>query len=171
MAVSVEVATEAERSLIAGLVQFYVYDFSELGPTPSFDYRFTDQGRFPPMPSIDSYWIEPGAYPLVIRVDGAPAGFAMINQHSHQGGRVERNMGEFFVARLHRRAGVATAALRQILQRYPGRWEVAVVERNVAAKAFWPKAVAAAPNVSQLARVEGDGRLWRGPIWTFLAAA
>ena len=38
-------------------------------------------------------------------------------------------------------------AVRQILAAYPGRWETAVVERNLAAEAFWPKAIAAAPNV------------------------
>jgi hypothetical protein len=45
-----------------------------------------------------------------------------------------------------------------------------VVERNTAAKAFWPRAIAAAPNVTDLVRLEGDGEHWRGPIWTFQAA-
>ena len=77
-------------------------------------------------------------------------------------------MGEFFVVRQHRRHGVATEAVQQVLSLYRGRWEVAVAERNVAAKAFWPKAIASAPNVSGIQRLEGDGVLWRGPIWTFL---
>lgn len=97
-------------------------------------------------------------------------GFALLNTRSHRGGTIERNMGEFFIARKHRRRGLATEAVRQILMTYPGRWEVAVVERNLAAKAFWPKAIAAAPNVSELIRLEGDGEHWRGPIWSFFAA-
>jgi predicted acetyltransferase len=82
---------------------------------------------------------------------------------------VERNMGEFFVLRKYRRRGVASEAVRQVLAAYPGRWEVAVVARNAAAQSFWPRAIAAAPNVSELERREGDGEHWRGPIWTFLA--
>lgn len=61
-------------------------------------------------------------------------------------------------------------AVRQILAAYPGRWETAVVERELAAKAFWPKAIAAAPNVSEIVRHEGDGARWTGPIWSFLAS-
>ena len=41
--------------------------------------------------------------------------------------------------------------------------------RNAAAKAFWPRAIAAVPGVWDLERAEGDGVHWRGPIWTFHA--
>lgn len=167
--VSVTLATEAERPLIMGLLQFYFYDFSEMEPEGSENLEINEQGSFD-LGSLDGPWSEDGFYPLVIRLGGKPAGFALINTHSHQGGTVERNMGEFFVVRKHRRAGVAQEAVRQCLALYPGRWEVAVVERNVAAKAFWPRAIAAAANVSQLTRIEGDGDHWTGPIWTFLAA-
>ena len=97
------------------------------------------------------------------------AGFALINTLSHHGESIEHNMAEFFVARKHRRRGVATEAVRQILSRYPGYWEVAVAERNLAAKSFWPFAIAVAPNVNCLVRLEGDGEHWRGPIWSFRA--
>ena len=64
-------------------------------------------------------------------------------------------------------ARLATQAVRQILAQYPGHWEIAVAERNVAAKAFWPRAIGTAPNVSQLVQFRGDGEHWRGPIWSF----
>ena len=44
-----------------------------------------------------------------------------------------------------------------------------MAERNVVAKAFWPRAIAAAPTVSRLVRLEGDGKPWIGPIWSFKA--
>jgi predicted acetyltransferase len=137
--VRVSPATAEERPLLERLAQFYIYDFSEL---------------------------DPDRHPLLIRVGDKIAGFALINTHSHRGGRVERNMAEFFVARKFRRRGVAREAVRQILALYPGRWEVAAAERNATAKAFWPGAIAAA-GVSGLTRVEGDGAHWRGPIWIF----
>ena len=168
---SVRVADAAGRSLIEGLSQFYIYDFSEMERAQSEAFEFNARGGFDPLPGLDDYWRLEGFHPLVIRVGGRPAGFALINTHSHRGGAVERNMGEFFVARKHRRRGVAKQAVRQILVRYPGRWEVGVAERNTAAKAFWPQAIAAAPNVSDLVRLDGDGEHWRGPIWSFRAAA
>jgi predicted acetyltransferase len=169
-AVSVRLAGGAERPLIEGLTQFYVYDFSEMEPIGTGDIEFDDRGGYSPFPGLDGYWRIKGFHPLLIRVDERLAGFALINTRSHRGGTVERNMAEFFVARKYRRHGVATEAVRQLLALFPGRWEVAVVERNAAAKAFWPRAIAAAPNVSQVVRLEGDGEHWRGPIWSFRAA-
>jgi predicted acetyltransferase len=168
-AVSVRPAGASERPLIEGLAQFYIYDFSEMEPADSDGFEFDGRGGFGPLPDMDDYWRAEGWRALVIRVGERPAGFALINNRSHRGGGVEHNMGEFWVARKHRRRGVAAEAVRQVLAQYPGRWEVAVVERNMAAKAFWPRAIAAAPNVAELVRLEGDGEHWRGPIWSFLA--
>ena len=163
-------ADVSDRPLIEGLSQFYIYDFSEMEPPGSENLEFDARGGFGPLPGLDDYWTQTDAYPLLIQVDDRPAGFALINGRSHlTGGPVERNMGEFFVARKHRRRGVAREAVRQVLALCPGRWEIAVAERNVAAKAFWPQAIAAAPNVSDIVRHQGDGEHWRGPIWSFLA--
>jgi predicted acetyltransferase len=157
--------------LIEGLSQFYVYDFSEMEPEGSDRLEFDARGQFKVLLELDDYWrARPGFHALVICVGEQPVGFALINTLSHRGGSVERNMSEFFVARKYRRRGVAREAVRQVLALYPGHWEVAVVERNAAAKAFWPRAIAAAANVSDVVQHEGDGKQWRGPIWSFRAA-
>jgi predicted acetyltransferase len=168
--VRVRLARRSEKALIQGLSQFYIYDFSELEPAGSTEFEFDGRGRFLPLPYLDDHWSRDGSFPLLIQFDERPVGFALINTVSHRGGTVERNMGEFFVARKHRRRGIAMEAVRQALSQYPGRWEVAVAERNLAAKAFWPRAIAAAPNVSDIVRLEGDAEHWRGPIWSFRAA-
>jgi predicted acetyltransferase len=165
--VSVRSAGGCERPLIENLSQFYIYDFSEMETAGSDQMEFNDQGGYPPLPDIDLYWRIEGFRPLLIHVRQRLAGFTLINTRSHRGGMVEHNMAEFFVARKHRRCGVATEALRQILALYPGRWEIAVAERNAAAMAFWPHAITAAPNICRLVRFEGDGEHWRGPIWSF----
>ena len=167
--VTLQLAELSDKPLIEGLMQFYIYDFSEMEPDGSHDLDFPPDGRFNPYPYLPDYWVEAGRVPLIIRVDGKPAGFALINRFSHFGGEIERNMGEFFVARKFRRDGIAREALRQVLAAYPGRWEVAVAARNHRALAFWPKAIAAAPNASDLVRREGDGEHWIGPIWCFSA--
>ena len=169
-AVSVELAPQSARELLAGLMHFYAYDFSELEPEGSDNLDFDERGLMAPNPRLDSYWTEPGRRPLLIRVGGKPAGFALLNLVSHLGASLDHNMGEFFVARKHRRRGVATLALAQILGLYPGRWEVAVLWRNKGALAFWPRAIAAAPGVSDIVEHRDDVRDWDGPVWTFTAA-
>ena len=170
--VTVDVALPQEQRLIEGLLQFYFYDFSEMEPEGSENMDFDSEGGFYGVsPDLHDFWRVAGRVPLIIRRAGKPVGFALLNQFSHRDdGFVERNMAEFFVARKFRRRGLAGEALRQILKAYPGRWEVAVVARNAGALAFWPRAIAAAPNVSDLVRHEGDGEHWRGPIWSFLAS-
>ncbi|MCC6920479.1 MAG: GNAT family N-acetyltransferase [Alphaproteobacteria bacterium] len=166
--VAVSPAAPHERPLVEGLFQFYAYDFSEFAAPDSPDFDFDASGRFAPYAYLDSYWREEGRVPLLIRIDGRLAGFALLNRHSHRGGAIERNMAEFFVARRFRRRGVAQEALRRILADFPGAWEIAVSERNTGALAFWPRAIAAA-GIAGVARVEGDGTQWRGPIYCFRA--
>ncbi len=168
--VSVELASDSDRILIESLSQFYIYDFSEVEPSGSYEFEFDEQGGYSPLRGIDRYWRIEGFRALLIRVNNRLAGFALVDIRSRRGGRVEHNMAEFFVARKHRRRGVGSEAVRQILVRYPGLWEIAVVERNFAARAFWPRAIGAAPNVSGLVQADGDSEYWRGPIWTFRSA-
>jgi predicted acetyltransferase len=169
--VTVTLASGSERRVIDSLSQFYLYDFSEMEPKGSSNLEFDDQGGYPSLPNLDSYWRVEGFLPLLIRLEQVLVGFALINTHSHYGGTVEHNMGEFFVARKYRCRGVATEAVRQIFVQYPGYWEIAVAARNQRALAFWAHTLAKAPNLSQLVLHEGDCAHWRGPIWTFRTLA
>lgn len=167
----VRAASAAERPLIEGLFQLYAYDWSEMEPLDSSAFEVDAQGHFPSDPHLVAYWRDKGRWPLLIEIGGRTAGFALLNTHSHRdGGVIERNMGEFFVLRKHRRQGAALAAFHQILAMHPGQWEVAVAQRNVAARAFWERAIQTADNVSDLHTHEGDGQHWRGPIWSFRVA-
>ena len=134
---NVRLVSGFERPSIERLLQFYIYDFSELETPDSDDLEFDDQDSYAPFPGLESYWCVDGFRPLLIRVKERLAGFVLINTRSHRSGRVDYNVAEFFVARKYRRCGVATEAVCQVLAQYPGHWEIAVAERNVAARAFW----------------------------------
>lgn len=167
--ISISVVSLAEKPLLAGMVQFYLYDFSEMEPDGPDALVFDEAGGFGPMPYFDDYWTDDDRHPLLIRQGEVPVGFALLNTHSHRGGNVERNMGEFFIARKYRRRGIATATVAKLFALYPGEWEVAVTHYNQTAQIFWLKAIAASPNVSGLTRHEGDGVHWTGSIWSFRA--
>jgi predicted acetyltransferase len=166
--IEVTLAAKAERALIEGLLQFYVYDFSEMQPAGSEAFEPGANGLFPAYVPLESYWREPERIPLIIRRGGRPVGFALIDAATHSGLPADRNMAEFFVMRKHRRGGVASAAARDIFTRYPGSWELAILERNTGARAFWPAAVAATPGVRDLITLVGDGVRWTGPILRFV---
>ena len=50
-------------------------------------------------------------------------------------------MAEFFVLKKYRRTGVGVKAARHIWCRYPGRWELRVLETNTPAQMFWQAAI------------------------------
>jgi predicted acetyltransferase len=164
--VTVRVASRSERRLIDCLIQLYSYELELIQPPCSIQLESGDQDCYPPFADLDRYWRLEGFHPLLIRLEERLAGFALINPHSHSGEKVEFNMAELFIAREHRRRGVATEAARLILAQFPGRWEIAVAEHNVAAKIFWSRMLARL-NVNRLVRLEGNAKSWRGPIWSF----
>lgn len=147
------------------LLQLYLHDFSELAPRRSIYGEVDASGLFPYPPGLDGYRREPDREPLLIRADGAVAGFVLLNRWSALDRPVDRAVAEFFVLRKYRRAGVGTRAALQAFRDRPGRWEVAVASRNPAALRFWRHVAQALPGGAS--EHPGDGRRWSGPVLAF----
>jgi predicted acetyltransferase len=163
--VEVVVAPPQHRVVFENLMQLYTHDFSEQWydrPTGEVDER----GRFPDYP-LDVYWREKDHIPLLLRADSHIIGFALLNRVTHTGRPVDRNMAEFFVLRKHRRTGAGTAAAQAIFTRYPGMWEAAIARRNVAALAFWRRAIGEHPLSQQIEEIDISRADWNGPVLRF----
>ncbi len=133
--------TAADVPVVERLWQLYSHDMSEIrGTMPS------PEGLYKPG-RLAAYLDAPGDVDgYLIRHDEAPAGFAFVGGLT---GDV-LTMGDFFVVRAARRRGVGRDAVREIFERYRGRWEIGFQGHNRGAPEFWRGAVAAAA---------GDG--WR----------
>jgi len=165
-AVEIVAALPEDRAALANMMQLYSHDFSELwagGPRG----ELGPDGLFTAYP-LDAWWREPGHIPLVVKVGGFLAGFALLDRMSHTGQPLDRNMAEFFIVRKHRRSGVGTAAARAIFNRYPGRWETAIARANQAALAFWRAAIE--PLAEEVELVDVESALWDGPVLRFRIA-
>ena len=158
-------ASIEDRLLLANLLQFYMHDFSEYWAGELVG-ELEDDGRFEDYP-LDGYWREPDRIPLLFRLHGRPAGFALLNATGHRGEPVDRNMAEFFVVRKHRGAGVGLAAAQSIFSRYPGRWEVAVARRNPRALPFWRRTISSHLQVCDLIETDLDDQAWNGQVMSF----
>ena len=99
-----------------------------------------------------------GKHHFVIRVGGRLAGFALVSNRSHYAGTGVREISEFFVLRKYRRRGVGTHAARMLFERFPGRWELAELTWNVAARRFWRRLIkrCAVGGVVERRRRHGD---------------
>jgi aminoglycoside 6'-N-acetyltransferase I len=84
------------------------------------------------------WWSKPGILlPMLIAVNDEPAGFADVARPPHASPSVDYRIEDFFIVNKWRRVGVGREALRLIVERYPGRWEVGWLPKNEPAARFW----------------------------------
>lgn len=129
-------AQKEHESILANLLELYIYDFSEILELP-----LGADGRFG-YERLPLYWQEPGRHPFLIKVNGHLAGFALVRRGSQVSEDAEVwDMAEFFVVRGLRRLGVGMQAAHEIWRKFPGKWEVRVMQKNQKALKFWERAV------------------------------
>jgi predicted acetyltransferase len=136
MRVEIAKASSADAPILANLLSLYLHDFSEmLGGTPGPEGRFEYE-------RLSLYFEEPGRTALLLRADGALAGFALVSRGSVVTGAPDVwDLSEFFVVRGLRRRGVGRSAASAVFRRFAGRWEVRALDRNRGAAAFWSDAI------------------------------
>ena len=129
-------ATLGDRPVLENLLNLYAHDFSEiLGNAPGPDGRYVYE-------HLDSFLQDADRFPFFIRTDGLLAGFALVSRGSAISGDPQVwDMTEFFVVRGLRRRGLGGAAASAAFRRFPGAWEVRVMDRNPGAVPFWTRAV------------------------------
>jgi predicted acetyltransferase len=108
------------------------------------------------------YWSDPDRHPFLIRMDGKLAGLILVKKGPRSaGGEAVWDMAEFFVVRAWRRRGIGTLAAHEIWKRFPGPWEVRVMQANVLAAQFWAVTVALFTGQAvQSAHIDSGGKSW-----------
>ncbi len=134
--VEVIAAAHEQEPILANLLELYAHDFSEFHHIePGADGRFGYK-------SLPLYWSEPHRHPFLVRVDGQLAGFVFVKRGSElSGDEAVWDMAEFFVIRGYRRRGVGIAISHEVWRRFPGAWEVRVMQSNTSACQFWARAI------------------------------
>jgi predicted acetyltransferase len=92
---------------------------------------------------LQRWLVDRSAALLTILDEQQPVGFAMVVRETLPTRQADFRMAEFFIARAHRRRGVGRSAVRLILDRFAGRWEIVEYTRNPGAVQFWRRVVTA----------------------------
>jgi predicted acetyltransferase len=150
-------AAPEQQSIVANLLQLYAHDFSEfhhleLGADGRFGYKHLPQ-----------YWSDPHRFPFLIQLNGRLAGFALVKRGSEVTDReTVWDMAEFFIVRTYRRRGIGMLAALEVWRRFPGPWEVRVMQVNRAALSFWERAITTFNTGTSVhpTRIEKDGECW-----------
>lgn len=136
MAANIELvpATREQEPIVANLLELYIHDFSEFH-----NLHIGADGRFGYI-DLPLYWSEPERRPFLVRVDGKLAGLVFVKKGSGSN-KAAWDMAEFFVLRGYRRRGIGTHLAHAVCSRFPGPWEVRVMQSNVPALHFWTRAI------------------------------
>ncbi len=170
MTIDLIIARPDQAGVLQNLLQLYTHDFSEFwGGTKNGD--LSAEGLFEPYRYLDSYWGNPAREALFVLVDDSLAGFVFINNHSHSGQPLDHSIAEFFVVRKHRGQGVGRQAAHAAFARHSGVWEAAIARKNLAALAFWRRAIATMPGASDIQELDVTSEDWNGPIIRFRASS
>lgn len=146
--VQVTLCREEEAHIICNLYPYYLYDLSEVWErSPNSQGIFDDEEYATLHQQSDAFliwWRHPGVlYPWIIRVNGVPAGFALIATAPYLpvGSSAQYYLNEFFVMRPFRGHDIARQAVVHVFDQYQGDWELRTnaSPRNVHTQSFWHK--------------------------------
>jgi predicted acetyltransferase len=145
--------TPADRRWIESVYREYLDDLAPL-----------NTGLFPVLAEIGHsepdqltrWFADSSAYPLLILQGDQPAGFAMVARKGARPGQsqVDYRMAEFFISGDVRRLGVGRSAVKIVLDRFAGRWEVVEYLRNPGAVSFWRRTLRAYTQGRFVERIE-----------------
>jgi predicted acetyltransferase len=150
-------AKREEEPILANLLELYAHDFTEFLPI---DLR--SNGRFE-YQDLGRYWRNPNHHPFLIKVAGKLAGLVLIRKDESVSRAEELwDLGEFFVVRRYRRHGVGTAMAHEVWRKFPGRWQVRVMEANLQGQHFWQQAITQFTGAAvESVRIQRAGEYWR----------
>ncbi len=131
-----------EFGLIEPLALYYEYDMARYcGQLPGWEFPLS--GNYASdklLQDLKTYFKDKERYPFLIRVDGHPAGFAMVNKITTNP-HADWNMGEFFVLAPYQRRKIGQQIALAIFEQFIGEWEVAVIPQNTGALHFWKRLI------------------------------
>jgi predicted acetyltransferase len=145
MSLEIVPASEADHRTLGDLARSYIHDMAVYA-----GWTYPDDGILAPSDWFANYWDAAAAartwpsgwrgFAFLLRVDGEPGGFALVKRLS----AVPRtyDMGEFFVARRHRRQGIGRRMATVLFHTLGGRWEVREMPANIPAQRFWRRVIA-----------------------------
>ena len=156
MGVELIKASAQQQSVVENLLQLYIHDFSEL-----IRLDIGDDGLYT-YENLALYWSgDASRLPFLARFEGKLAGFILITISELSGDGESYDMAEFFVLRSYRRRGIGRELAEKVWLRFPGLWQVRVMEDNAAAFKFWESSIAQfTGRVADLTSFEIDGTRW-----------
>ena len=131
MGISIELVRKEEKEILKNLLEKYLYEHSQ------YDKRDVNILGLFGYDYLDNYWTEENRFPYFIKVDNILAGFVMVNDYNETKLDTNYTVSEFFIMYKYRRNGVGKYAVKYILEKHKGKWQLSFHPNNENSKKFW----------------------------------
>lgn len=154
-------ATTGEKSVVANLMQLYIYEFSlmennDINTNGRYGYKY-----------LKNYWQEVNRHPFLIKVDDKLAGLVLVNEQDPQAPTgYPLGIAEFFVMKKYQGKGVGEEIARKVFDMFRGKWSVRQIPENKGAQEFWEKVISKYTE-GNFKKIISDDDRWKGPILLF----
>lgn len=146
MKTEIILADKGNGFIIKNMYPLYLHDLAGIHGTLPNRYGIFEEGEVKTLQEqydIQQAWFEhPGKlFAYIIMADSLPAGFCMIGSGRYVPEDVDFCIYETFILNPFRRRGIASNAVKEILNRHHGRWMLFTQanEKNEGALRFWQK--------------------------------
>lgn len=135
MNVELSAIDKNQKKTLLNLYQFYMYEF-----TPYFNAVLSNEGLYTiDKRQFDKYWIKDDHWAYFIQVNGELAGFCLLRKYPENDRRYD--IEQFFVLTPYKRQGVGFTVFKSLVEAYPGKWQIRVMESNLPALRFWQNCI------------------------------
>ena len=142
-------ATEKHKVVIANLMQFYYYDFSEY-----LDFEIEKNRLFQAYPDLETYWEGKLKFPYIIKIDNQYVGFALVRNVEDTSVTSFFSISEFFILKKYRQKGIGGYIAFQIFDLHKGYWQIYQIEKNKVVQLFWRNIISSYTNGQFTERLE-----------------
>ena len=135
MNISIELVKKEEKEILRNLLEKYHYEHSQ------YDKRDVNMLGLFGYDYLDNYWTEENRFSYFIKVDNILAGFVMVNDYNETKLDTNYTISEFFIMYKYRGKGVGKYAVKYILEKHKGKWQLSFHPNNENSKNFWIKTI------------------------------
>jgi predicted acetyltransferase len=132
--IKLEQATLEAKTRLENLMSLYLHDLSEFTE----DLKVSEDGKFH-YEGFELYFTSEDLKPFFITYKGEVAGFILLNSGRYVPADIDYIIHEFFLLKGYRRKGIGTAAIRNLMGLYKGKYRLLEIVSNRKAVAFWTR--------------------------------
>lgn len=159
MDVQVKHAKLEQKPVLEKLLKIYLAELNTIGARDSrkgTNYKY-----------LDLYWKESSRVPFLTYVDGKLVGFILVNQHvQSQANKEAKTIAEFFILAKFRQKEIGEKVAFMVFEKFPGKWEVTVMQENKIGLKFWEKVIDKYTG-GNFRKIILDNEIWKGPVYSF----